>query len=298
MLLSVAVCLPLVFVRRLPLTMAIVSGVVAVVGTGMDVHWPGRLVAVAGFCLAAVHLRRLTPVLVASLTWTFTFGLMAGSPTGVIPYTDMVIMGVAPIAVGYGVRLLRERGEQAARLAMAEHRAQLARDVHDSVGHHLTAIKMQAVAAQRVPATADRSLSTIVDLSGTALSEVRDFVRDIRQDIPGLAERLSGPELRITTHGSTTGLPPAVGQTAYRIVQEALTNAVRHSDATEIDVRLRRERGHLAVLVTDNGSSAADVVEGNGIRGIRERVGRLGGSIHIGPVGGGWRVDARLPVCP
>ncbi|ONI84485.1 hypothetical protein ALI144C_15165 [Actinosynnema sp. ALI-1.44] len=291
LLLSVGVCLPLLFVRRLPLTMAILSAIVATAGTGYDIHWPGRLVAAAGFCLAAYHRPRLTPVAVASLTWTFVFGLLAGSPTGVIPATDVVIMGVAPIAVGYGVRLQREL----ARLRIAEHRAQLARDVHDSVGHHLTAIKMQAAAAQRVPATAARALSTITELSATALSEVRDFVRDVRMDIPDLAERLAGPDRRITTSGSTAGLPPAVGQAAYRIVQEALTNAVRHSDATRIDVRLRQERETLTVSVADNGT-AASFVEGNGIRGIRERVDLLGGNIHIGPTGGGWKVEASLPV--
>ncbi|MBE1465179.1 sensor histidine kinase [Kibdelosporangium phytohabitans] len=292
MLLSVAVCLPLVFVRRLPLSMAILSATVAMAGTGYDLHWPGRLVAVAGFCLAAFHRPRLAPVLVASLTWTFVFGLMTGSPAGVLPVTDVVIMGVAPIGVGYGVRLQREL----TRLRIAEHRAQLARDVHDSVGHHLTAIKMQAVAARRVPAAADRTLSTIAELSTTALSEVRDFVRDVRMDIPGLADRLSGPDLRITTSGSTTGLPPSVGQTAYRIVQEALTNAVRHSSATRIHVRLRQEHENLAVLVTDNGTAPAAFAEGNGIRGIRERVGLLGGKIHIGPTRHGWKVEASLPV--
>lgn len=296
MLLSVAVLLPLVFVRRFPLTMAIVSAVVAMAGTGFDVHWPGRLVAVAGFCLAAFHRPRPGPVLVASLLWMFAFAVLAGSPGDVLPYTDLVIMGVAPAAIGYGFRLQRERAERDRRLSVAEDRARLARDLHDSVGHHLTAIKMQAAAAQRVPSATAGALSTIGELSSVALGEVRDFVRELRMDLPGLAERLSGPELRITTGGSVEGLPPEIGRAAYRIAQEALTNAVRHSGATEIDVRVRRERGRVAIVVTDNGSGAADSVEGNGIRGIRERVGLLGGTVHIGPDERGWRVDARLPV--
>ncbi|MBB5956844.1 signal transduction histidine kinase [Saccharothrix tamanrassetensis] len=299
-LLSAAVCLPLLFVRRVPLTAALVTGVVAMVGTGIDVGWPGRLVAVAGFCLAAFHRHTLWPVLVATPVWTFVFATLAGSQSGVLPVTDLVIMGMAPVAVGYGLRLQRERSAQSARIAMAEDRARLARDVHDSVGHHLTAIKLQATAARRVPAGADRALTTITDISATALTEVRGLVGELRaqEDISALAERLSGPGRRITTRGSVLGLPPTVAHTAYRIVQEALTNAVRHSAATEIEVRLERERRQLAVLVSDNGSgaAAAAATDGNGLRGIRERVARLGGFVHIGPSESGWRVEARLPV--
>jgi signal transduction histidine kinase len=294
--LSLLVCLPLVFVRRLPLTMALLSAAVAAVGTGIDVGWPGRLVAVAGFCLAAFHRPAPGPVLAASLGWTFLLTLMAGSPSGTLTIADLIIMGVAPMAVGYGFRLQRERSEHLARLYIAEDRARLARDMHDSVGHHLTAIKMQATAAQRVPEAAGQALVTIADLSSSALVEVREFVRELRTDIDGLAERLSGPGLRITTHGSTAGLPPAVGQSAYRIVQEALTNAVRHSNATEIEVRLRSDRRQVAVVVTDNGCCPDSVVEGNGIRGIRERAGSHGGTVHIGPSRSGWRVEALLPV--
>ncbi|MET0136288.1 MAG: sensor histidine kinase [Kibdelosporangium sp.] len=296
--LSVAVCLPLLFIRRFPLSMAALSAVAAMIGTGIDVGWPGRLVAVAAFCVAAYHRPRPGPVLAASLTWTFAFAALAGSPgAGVLPLADLVIMGVAPMAAGYAVRLQRERGEQVARLAVAEDRARLARDMHDSVGHHLTAIRMQAVAAQRVPESAQRAVRTIAELSATALTEVRCLVGQLRteDDIGTLAERMSGPDRRIRTHGTAAGLPPAISQAAYRIVQEALTNAVRHSPATEIDVRLRRHRGQVVVLVQDNGG-AGEAVEGNGIRGMRERVDRLGGMIHIGPGRAGWRVEASLPV--
>ena len=295
---SAAVCLPLLFVRRAPLTAALLSALAATAGAGLGAGWPGRLVAVAAFCLAAYHRRPLWPVPVGALGWTFAFASVAGSDTGEIPLTDLAVMGVAPVAVGCGFRAQRERGAQAARLAIAEDRARLARDVHDSVGHHLTAIRLQAVAAQRVPDTADRALATVADLSAAALAEVRGLVGELRapEDLSALAERLSGPGRRITTRGTVDGLPPVVAHVAYRVVQEALTNAVRHSDATDILVRLRRERGQLAILVADNGSGRTAAEEGNGLKGIRERVGALAGSVHIGPAPTGWRVEARLPV--
>jgi signal transduction histidine kinase len=242
-------------------------------------------------CLPVVFGRRLSMAIALVLVVLVT----AGAPAGSLTVVDLVIIALAPVAVWYWIRLQRERGEHIARLYIAEDRARLARDMHDSVGHHLTAIKMQAAAAQRVPEATDRALATIVDLSSTALVEVRDFVRELRTDIDELAERMSGPDRRITTRGTSLDLPPAVGHAAYRIVQEALTNAVRHSDATSIEVRLRRVRGGVVVAVIDNGSTGMDFVEGNGIRGIRERVGHLGGTVHIGPNGTGWLVEASLP---
>ncbi|GAA3885925.1 sensor histidine kinase [Saccharothrix violaceirubra] len=301
--LSVAVCLPLLGVRRFPLTAALLCAAVALVGTGVDAAWPGRLVAVAAFCVAAYHRPRTVPVLVGAVAWTFLFATTGSGGGGrTAPVTDLVIMGVAPVAVGYGIRAQRERAAHQARLAVAEDRARLARDMHDSVGHHLTAIRLQAAAGRRVPAAGDKALATISDLSAAALAEVRGLVDALRAepDVEALATRLSGPDLRITTRGTTSGLPEAVGDTAFRIVQEALTNVVRHSDADRVEVELRRRRGVLVVTVSDNGSARGGVVEGgvvegNGLRGIRERVAALAGTVHIG-WSDGWRVDARLPV--
>src|SRR4051812_45021332 len=190
-------------------------------------------------CLPVIFMRGVyvTTALVVAVV------LVMGSPVGTLTVSDLVLMGVAPLVLAYGIRLQRER----ARRQLAEERAQLAREVHDSVGHHLTAITMQAAAARRVPEAAERALGTIAELSSSALVEVRDFVRELRTDIDELAVRLSGPDCRITTHGTSTDMPPTVAHTAYRIVQEALTNAIRHGEATTVDVRLRRARGRVYV---------------------------------------------------
>jgi signal transduction histidine kinase len=151
------------------------------------------------------------------------------------------------------------------------------------------------------PALADRVLGTINDLSSSALGEVRALLTTLRT-APGLAEvgdlvrRLSSPDRRIAVQGTAVPLPPAVDHAAYRVVQEALTNAVRHTDATEIDVHLRHDRHGMEITVTDNGTSTDDVVEGHGIRGMRERVRALGGTMSIGPrQPHGWSVRARIP---
>ncbi|ALG10470.1 sensor histidine kinase [Kibdelosporangium phytohabitans] len=306
---SLAVCLPLSLCRRLPVTAAILASGVSLLGSVIP-GWPGRLVAMTSLCCAAYYRPlRLSSVVAVSLLWVIGYGILT-SKTG--PAVDLVVLGVALPVAGYALRLQRERAGQTIRLRLAEadrvaaeDRAGLARDVHDSVGHHLTAIRLQAMAARRAlggaPALADRVFGTIDDLSSSALSEVRGLLTTL-QAAPGLAavedlvRRLSSADRRITVHGKAAPLPQAVDHAAYRVVQEALTNAVRHTDATEIDVCLRHDRHGMEITVTDNGTSSAEVVEGQGIRGMRERVHVLGGTLSVGPrPPHGWSVRVRIP---
>ncbi|MFF0775602.1 sensor histidine kinase [Nonomuraea wenchangensis] len=315
--LSVAGCLPVLIWRRLPLTAAVLSAGVALIGMAVP-GWPGRLVATCLFCAAATHrARRPWLVLAASVVWVVIYGTLLPQSIGAATLTDLIVLGVAPVAVGRMLRLHAERAAQAARLdhaearrALAEERAGLARDVHDSVGHHLTAIRVQATATRRAlrgrtPA-ADKALGTIADLSSSALEEVRALLDTLREtsaepdqdDLEELAGRLSTPHLRITVHraGLSSPLPPGVGRTVYRIVQEALTNAARHSGATEVDVRVRRSRTAVAVSISDNGHARAGA-EGRGIRGMRERARRHGGTLTAGPgPRQGWLVEATVPI--
>ncbi|WP_141978883.1 sensor histidine kinase [Saccharothrix saharensis] len=320
---SLCVTLPLLLRHVLPLTSAVLSAVVGLGGIGFLPAWPGMLVTMGAFCAAVYH-RERGPGLVLAVCgcWVLVSAVIAGSPVQVFTVTDLVVMGVAPVATGYALRLHRERAEQALRVqraeadrASAEERARLARDVHDSVGHHLTAIRMQATAVRRVlggeSSIADRALGTIADLSSSALDEVRGLLSTLR-DVPagaGLAEldrlvgRLSGPDRRIAVTWSgqaERAVPADVDQAAYRVVQEALTNVVRHSGAGEVDVRLHRDRDRLVVTVVDDGpvvgSRESEGLEGQGIRGMRERVRQLGGTLTAGPrEPGGWRVRAELP---
>ncbi|MCG5213669.1 sensor histidine kinase [Streptosporangium sp. KLBMP 9127] len=315
---GLAAALPLTLRVRLPLAGALLSAAVALLGLVIS-GWPGRLVTMVMFGAAAFHLpRRPWLVMSLSIAWTTGYGLLIPQAhKGLSVVTDLVIMGVAPVAVGHALRLHGERAAQAARFdhaearrAMAEERAGLARDVHDSVGHHLTAIRMQAMATRRAsrgqaPA-ADRALGTIADLSSAALKEVRAMLDTLREEPAGpdleeiedLARRLSTPHLRISVHraGPGTPLPRGVGHTVYRVVQEALTNAARHSGATKVEVRLRHGRTAVTISITDDGRARAGA-EGRGIRGMRERVHQHGGTLTAGPgEHHGWLVEAVVPL--
>ncbi|SEH02972.1 Signal transduction histidine kinase [Nonomuraea solani] len=315
---SLVAALPLTLAGRFPLTGALLSAAIALLGLLVP-GWPGRLVTMVMFGAAAFHLpRRPWLVMSLSIAWTTGYGLLIPQANkGLSVVTDLVIMGVAPVAVGHILRLNGERAAQAAELdhaearrAMAEERAGLARDVHDSVGHHLTAIRMQATATRRAlrgqtPA-ADHTLATIAELSSAALKEVRALLDTLREapvgpdleEIEDLARRLSTPHLRISVHhaGSSAWLPPGVAHTVYRIVQEALTNAARHSGAAHVEVRVRRSRSAVTLSITDNGR-ARPGAEGRGIRGMRERVQEHGGTLTAGPgEHHGWRVEAVVPI--
>ncbi|MEV4177685.1 sensor histidine kinase [Nonomuraea sp. NPDC049709] len=314
---SAGVSLPLLVRRMLPLTAAVTSALIALAGMAQLHRWEGMLVTMAVFCTAVYHRpRRPGLVLAISTCWVVGISMVVG---GAVPaLTDMVLMAVAPVATGYALRLHRDRADQTLRLqraeaerVLAEERTWLARNVHDSVGHHLTAIRLQAAAARRtrgdIPAT--RALETISDLSLSALTEVRDLLRTLSEhpaalqpgtaDLERLAGQLTSAGRTITMRRSGTEgvLPPAVDHTAYRVVQEALTNVVRHSTATEVTVHLRQNDRGLRIEVLDNGAPAqAAQAEGQGIRGMRERVRLLDGTLSVGPVEtGGWRVRADLP---
>ncbi len=316
---GLAAALPLTLRARFPLTGALLSAATALLGLVIP-GWQGRLVTMVMFGAAAFRLpSRAWLVMGLSIAWTTGYGLLIPlAQAGFSVVTDLVIMGVAPVAVGLALRLYGERAAQAARLdhaetarAMAEERAALARDVHDSVGHHLTAISMQATATRRAlrgqAQTADKALGTIAELSATALHEVRALLDALREapagpdleEIEHLAERLSTARLPISVHrsGGTTP-PPAVSHTVYRVVQEALTNAARHSGAGRVEVRVRCDPAAVTVSITDDGQGRAGA-EGRGIRGMRERVAQHGGTFAAGPgQDHGWRVEAVVPIGP
>jgi signal transduction histidine kinase len=337
---GLAAALPLTLRNRFPLPGALLSAAIALLGLVIP-GWQGRLVTMVMFGAAAYRLpRRPWLVMSLSIAWTIGYGLLVPQAfRGLSVVTDLVIMGVAPVAVGNALRLHGERAAQAARLdhaeagrAMAEDRAALARDVHDSVGHHLTAIRMQATATRRAlhnraQATnrgqaghaeagdqadggqvdaADRALSIIAELSATALREVRALLDSLREPPAGpalegieeLARRLSTPHLPISVHraGPAIPLPPTVALTIYRVAQEALTNAARHSGASHVKVHLLRDRAAVTIAVTDDGHGRAGA-DGRGIRGMRERVHQHGGTLTAGPrQDRGWRVEAVLPI--
>ena len=214
-----------------------------------------------------------------------------------------------------------EREQQAnARRAAAEEQARIAREVHDVVAHNLSVIIVQATAADTVfttdPGDARRAIRNVGTTARQALDELRRVLGVVRvgeerspefPPQPTLAAletlfgqvRAAGLDVELDLAGERRDLPPALELSAYRIVQEALTNTLRHADARHATVRLRYDHDELALEIVDDGTApaASNGVGGRGLIGMRERAAALGGELETGPVeSGGYRVAARLPV--
>jgi signal transduction histidine kinase len=223
----------------------------------------------------------------------------------------------AEAAEARAVQAERER-EAAARIAVAEERARIARELHDVVAHAVSVMVLQTGAVRhKLPDTLSDEADALrgVEKTGrTALAEMRRLLTAMRRDgdgaeltpQPGLDDLGSlleevgraGLPVRLHVDGEPFPLPGAIDVSAYRIVQEGLTNALKHAHASSADVTLRYGRGELQIEVRDDGrgSSTSDGL-GHGLVGIRERVKIYGGEMSAGTTdGGGFLLRARLPV--
>jgi signal transduction histidine kinase len=214
--------------------------------------------------------------------------------------------------------LERERESAAARGA-AEERLRIARDVHDLVGHALSGIAVQSSTA-RLAMDAGRftaartALSAVESASRSALTEMRQLLGVLRAgdageygptpglgDLPGLVDGLRAQGVPVVLSVGELGeVPGAASLAAYRVVQEALTNAVKHAAGSRVTVQVAASGGALLATVEDYAQQAAPPggrAGGDGLAGMRERVAGLGGEISAGPAGDhpGWRVRARIP---
>jgi signal transduction histidine kinase len=208
-------------------------------------------------------------------------------------------------------RLEREQ-ETEARRAAAEEQARIARELHDVVAHALSVIVVQAGAADDVfevdPKLARGPIRAIDGAARAALADLRRVLGALKNDteyapqpsvsqLDGLVEqvRATGLQVGLQIEGRPRPLPAAVDLSAYRIVQEALTNVLKHAGAEQARVLLRFG-DELIVEVTDDGQGPANGATGNGLIGMRERAALLGGTVKAGAApGGGYRVRASLP---
>jgi signal transduction histidine kinase len=210
------------------------------------------------------------------------------------------------------------------RTDVLEERTMLAHELHDSLGHTLTMMVVQSGAAGHVfdkdPEFAREALGNIETSGRQALGELDRILGLLREDdagdrtphpdlsvLTGLVEQMNGTglDVRLIIEGDTERIPREVSRFGYRIVQEALTNVLKHAGAVPTDVRIHRTAGALEIEVTDDGpgipvsapSESGGLGGGRGLVGVRERVALLGGSVEAGPrPDGGFRVWARLPI--
>jgi signal transduction histidine kinase len=202
--------------------------------------------------------------------------------------------------------------------AMGE-RARIARDLHDVVAHHVSAIAVQAETAklttEGLPDQGRAHFETIGETARDALAEMRRLLGVLREDANGEAERdpqpglarlnelvdtarTAGTPVRLTLEGRVAPLPAGVDLCAYRILQEALTNARRHAPGAAVDVELDYREGSLLLRVRDHGPGpTTSGLDGHGLLGMRERAIMVGGTLTVGPAdGGGFVVEAELPI--
>lgn len=270
---------------------------------------PWLLVPAAGGLVLAVGAQPLrTGFDESSLLASMLFGVVAASVA----------------ATGAYLRSLDSGRQRQVQLVRAEQRAEIARDLHDFVAHHVTGIVVQAqgarVIADHDPERAAAALEQIEKAGAEAMASMRRMVRVLRNaggseaDAPvaplagvgDLHELIDGFNSAGTitaalhVEGPVDDLPVEIGSSAYRVVMEALTNVRRHANkATRVDIVLHRTAEWLFVRVADDGHGGGPRghSHGFGLVGLHERVGALGGRIQAGPgAGGGWVVDAALPI--
>jgi signal transduction histidine kinase len=203
-------------------------------------------------------------------------------------------------------------------MAVADERARLARELHDIVGHSVSVMTVQASAVRRLlrdDQVREREALLVVEQTGReALAEMRRLVGVLRrpEEAPALAPqpglehvaklveqaREAGLLTDLRVEGDAVELPPGIDLTAYRLVQEGLTNALRHARATRAEVLVRYDNGQVELVVRDDGrGGVSGTGGGHGLVGMRERVAICGGELHAGPrPDGGYELRASLPV--
>ncbi|MGO1545431.1 MAG: sensor histidine kinase [Gulosibacter sp.] len=292
----------------------------------------GVAVPVAAALFSAAEVGKLRWAILASvvvLVVSLSFRLLEGQDASVVVGYELgghVLLMAAAIAFGDSIRARREllaRSEQLVALTAqqarqdAEAQAQasriaLARDLHDSVGHAISVISLHSEVSREAIARGDEQAATdalvlVKDTSTAVMSDLRRTVTALRgtessnrqslrlNDLDALTESIAG--IQFTTEIDVPeSLSSSLESTVYRVVQEAVTNIARHSDATDARIEIRAKNKRLGIRVADNGTVIAPVREGHGISGMRERVESLGGQFRAQATDRGFLVTAEIPL--
>jgi signal transduction histidine kinase len=285
-----------------------------------------RILVAAGLLEVGAALASMTFAPSREVFWSFVFITGTMTAAGSIGYYIRTRRAYLAALVDRAARLERERDQQA-RLAASAERARIAREMHDVVAHNLAVMIALADGAaytvQQDPVRAGTVMSQVSATGRSALTDMRRLLGVMRDPgtaaddpagsgpapQPTLAELddllatvgAAGLPVRLSESGSRAAAPPAAQLAAYRIVQESLTNALKHARATAARVRISYQPQAVELEITDNGqaSPAASAEPGHGIAGMGERAALFGGTVSAGPrPGGGWRVHAMLHLNP
>lgn len=333
--LSVAMALPIGFaVRRPVMVLGLVLAESVAYAASNGKTWPLMPVVIALICHIAANRSRRASASAAVLASAVFIGEFWAAGAGPDTHVSDVLSTVAGVSltfavawmIGNSIRRQREyavalRTQSAGQAVIAE-RLRIARELHDQVAHSIGIIALQSGAARRVievePVGARDALGVIEETSRETLAGLRRMLGALREadsdseatpsqpdDAPGLAdiERLAttsaaaGVRVEVQWRGQLRPLPPEVDLSAYRIIQESVTNVIRHAGTRHCQVLVDYRDEELAIEIVDDGHGPLVEATGYGIPGMRERVSLLHGRFHAGPrPEGGFRVEALLPV--
>jgi len=335
---TLGIIVPLFFRRRFPFGAPVCSGIVFAASSFEDGRFVPHglittLVAISAFILLGLVRDRTQAIAGLAFGIGVTAIVAHNDPQGGAGnFVFSTVAFTVAWAIGFALshkfreadearerltRAERERIERA-RLAVADERTRIARELHDVVGHSVSVMTVQASAARRLlkpHQEKEREALLVVEQTGReALAEMRRMVGVLRrpEEAPALAPQPSLEHLdKLIAHTREAGLPvelriegtpeplsASLDLTAYRLVQEGLTNAIKHARAQHAEVVVRYGDGQVEISVIDDGTGDGDDASGgHGLVGMRERVSVYGGELEAGPLlQGGYRLHARLPV--
>jgi signal transduction histidine kinase len=295
-----------------------VTVVVLAAGLGFQLLYPQVVVPIpALFAVGSLAAVRPPRVSIVGLAGLLALSASNFFTTTVEDTTFTMGLAVGAWALGEAARNRRVAIEEESQRAIVDEQARIARELHDVIAHSVSMIVVQAAAADDVfderPDQARAALRSIEQAGRDALLELRRLLTAVRPGLetdtepqPGLDRleelarslRAGGLQVAVRREGEAAPLPAGLDLSAYRIVQEALTNTLRHAQARRAEVTLRYAPDALELEVTDDGRAGpANGGGGHGLVGMRERTTLLGGTLDAGPrPGGGYRVHARLPL--
>ncbi len=323
-LLLAAELVPLVWRRRWPVAVMVTSFGAAMMYGGAHLPDPPIMFGplLATYSAAAYGPRRLQLPIIVVLTVGGLAAITFGDQSDVADVAVGFFTGISAWIIGLTMRSQREhaawmeaRRDDDTRQAATQERIAIARDLHDIVAHHVSVIAVQAEGAQSVlesrPERAGEAMADVAETARTALAELRRLLGVLRSEggvapQPGLAAiddlvdsvRHAGMDVRFTRLADSD-VDAVAGLTAYRVVQEALTNVLKHAGPCATDVSVAVRDDALVVSVVDDGRGPGVVNGGHGLIGMRERVAVLGGTLDAGEGDhGGFAVRAWLPLTP
>jgi signal transduction histidine kinase len=329
---ALAWTLPLLFRRRFPLGAPVAVFLVLVAEALITVDavtdsQTNTLAILAAFGIAGSHRDVRAGAVGAAIGYVSLAAIVYRQTVPVAAVAFMVIFAAATWAIGRAIGLWGQRAadleERADRLqrahaeAVAAERATIARELHDVIAHSVSVMTVQAGAARLLfdddPTRAKESLLAVEETGRQALAEMRRLLGILRGDEhegrlapqPGIADldalvehvRGAGLPVDVLVEGEPRAVPPGVDLAAYRVVQEALTNTLKHAGAARAQVSIRYSETALELAITNNGHVRRNGRSGHGLVGLRERVALYGGTFEAGPrQGGGYAVRATLPL--